>query len=751
MRRTHLACLVAVVMGCGLGWGTRLVWGQEMEHPDKKNPDYSYCEDFEQGKSQDGQAAPFNIMSRRGVREGAGCRSKYGYSTVIIENDGLPPYPRWRIPRQEGTFFVHFDLKTPANFYLGPGNHGHYLYEDATQNQGRTALDYGATPAWLDPEWDPYTILSPLRSPGYGSEARSFEGFEPKRRGEWHSQQIMIIPSNKDSATGRIKVWIDGELTVCAKMKTLPAYDTFWLSNYWHSLQYVPQDQGYGNLHEKNTAPPHPAFEIMLDNFIVSKSFIEFGPNKFQVERVRFADLAPDSFTVHFDTTAAAKTVAVEWGTTDKYGQVVKADAQAPGYYHALAVAGLAPLTTYHLRLKATDAKGREAFSPDMVFSTLAAGKGYPDFKMPYWKGEVYGNVKFEGTPAFVRNFNSLSFVSWPGADRDEIVDCNENIAIRYTNKANYKAGSYIFMATAWDGIRVLVDGQPKVDAMRATGGHNERRDFRMDLAEGEHTVVVEHGIWRKHDYEQGYSKYLCFKITPDDKTPPVCYKDAIYDSRFYKPEVPGYCGRWSEDCTVTVDYGETDQYGQTASRFGRIAMVPMTKVEIGKTYHYRVTAEDPWGNKTVLPDRTFVCGDTIAPNKTLIALSRVSDTALELSFTSPGEDSSFKTCASYDVRWSNQPLNITNWDKASKIPNLPQPQVANKVEKITLNGFPKGKQVYVAFQAVDAAGNRSLLSNVVSDPSGPEVMDCDGDGYGVGCLKGYDPDDYDPNVPVKR
>jgi len=172
-------------------------------------------------------------------------------------------------------------------------------------------------PAWLDPEWDPHTI-NVLRGSGYHRVVRSFEGFEPKRRGQWHSHQVMIIPSRKDPKVGRMKVWIDGELANFCKHDTIPGYDTFWISNYWHSLGYVPRDR-FSNLFEAHTAPPHPAFEIFLDNLIISKRFIEFGPNRFQVERVRFADLKRDSFSVHFDTTASVKTIRAEWGESKRY------------------------------------------------------------------------------------------------------------------------------------------------------------------------------------------------------------------------------------------------------------------------------------------------------------------------------------------------------------------------------------------------------------------------------------------------
>jgi len=84
-------------------------------------------------------------------------------------------------------------------------------------------------------------------------------------------------------------------------------------------------------------------------------------------------------------------------------------------------------------------------------------------------------------------------------------------------------------------------------------------------------------------------------------------------------------------------------------------------------------------------------------------------------------------------------------------MPQPPTPQPGGKEETIVLDGLPSGKTWHVAVRAIDQAGQAGLLSNIVSDPPGPEVMDCDGDGFGVGLLKGFDPDDYDATVPGPR
>jgi hypothetical protein len=722
--------------------------------PDRANPNYVYCEDFEEGRARDGSLGPFRIAKRCGVREGAGYRSRFGFSNVLLENNGLPPYPAIRFPRQTGTIFVHYHLKAPENFYLGRANHGYYLYDSEGGGRGRqgsVVMDHATDhPARLNPKWDPHTI-NVLRGSGYHRMVRSFEGFEPRTLGQWHAHQIMIVPSEKDPRVGRMKVWIDGELANFCRHDTIPSYDTFWISNYWHSWEYVPKDT-LSNLFEAYTAPPHPAFEILLDNLIISKRFIEFGSHRFQVERVRFTDFRPGALAVCFDTTVAAKTVLAEWGQSASYGGRTTVEAADPGYFHRLAIDGLQAGKQYHLRLSATDGQGRTARSDDITFD-IGAGETVPDFRFPDWKGEVFPNWDLAGTPVYVRNFRSLAYIAWPGPDSDDLIDTSKPMSVRYSRRLKLAAGRYTFRVLAYDGVRVLVDGAVQVTAPGRTQGHNRRRDFVLSLSAGEHTVVVEHLIHRADDWERSVSKFLAFAVEPEDKTPPALLAQAIYNTRFHRPQEPLYAGRWSEECSVTIDYGPDQRYGQTIGDLQQFSVRPTLRfpaLEVGRTYHYRVSAVDLMGNKTVLPDATFTAGDTIPPCKILLSLSRLSENQLQLSFRAPGEDANHGIAAAYDLRWSLQTLHVGNWDAATKITKVAPPQAARSEEKIVLDGFPAGKTYHFGMRAIDRSGQPGLLSNIVSDPPGPEVMDCDGDGFGVGSPAGPDPDDYDAAVPGK-
>ncbi len=722
--------------------------------PDKSNPDYIYCEDFESGSEQTGALPKFAIHRSHGVREGAGCESKFGYSKVLVENHGIPPYPMVFFPRHEGVIFVHYQVKVPANFYLGRADHGYYLGDSANKAAGRSVVDHASDlPLWLDPEWDPNSF-GVLRGSGYHRMVRSFEGFAPVRRGEWHSYQLMVVPSQKDPSVGRMKVWIDGVLANFCKHDTIPSFNYFWLSNYWHSWEYVKKDR-VSNIFETHTAPPHPAFEILLDNLVVSRQFIEYGPNKAQVERVRFTDIEPDGFTLRFDTTVPARKVSVLWGEEGaEWRAKAKTTDGTPGelgLFHTIGIGGLEPGKRYAFVAVAEDAKGRHLDSAPVVCT--ARDGTWPDFDYGNeqkaldaagpWKGEIFAGGEFEGTPLMVRSFDALSYIAWSANDSELGVETKTPLSIRYTRKAQSVGGPHVFRFGSTDGLRVLFDGEKLFEETKASHGRMREATLRRDVAAGTHAIAVEHTFLGGRDWLQ-------FGITAGSGgNPPVCFAQDIYNTRFYKPEQAYYCGRWSTEVEATVAYGETPAYGQVAKgRTSRYPYIKFAPLEIGKTYHWRVTAVDGLGNRTVTPDATFVCGDTLAPRKILLPpLERVSDTALRLTFWAPGEDGRHGQAAAYDIRWSDQPLSVVNWDKATRLSNPPTPQ-SKQNERIVLEGLPKGKTWYVAARAIDKAGQAGLLSNIVSDPPGPEVMDCDGDGYGVGSLLGFDPDDYDPAVP---
>jgi hypothetical protein len=348
-----------------------------------------------------------------------------------------------------------------------------------------------------------------------------------------------------------------------------------------------------------------------------------------------------------------------------------------------------------------------------------------------------------------VRSFASLSYISWSGYDTDIGLDTTQSLSIRYTRTARSAGGPHVFRFGVSDGLRITLDQETLFEKMGGTSGWTRPGSLRRDVAAGEHTLSVEHAFTRAENWEQRNGRALAFRVTAGaGTTPPACYAQAIYNTRFHKPEEPKYGGRWSTEVEATVEYGETPAYGQTAKGSGRYPFFTLGALKIGKPYHWRVTAVDGLGNTTVTPDATFTCGDTMPPRKIICRLQRISDSALELTFGAPGEDGRHGQAAAYDIRWSDRPLTVATWDAATRMANPPAPQPSGKDERIVLAGLTKGTTWHVAVRAIDQAGQAGLLSNIVSDPPGPEVMDCDGDGFGVGSMKGDDPDDYNAAVP---
>ncbi|MBK6685765.1 MAG: discoidin domain-containing protein [Deltaproteobacteria bacterium] len=85
-----------------------------------------------------------------------------------------------------------------------------------------------------------------------------------------------------------------------------------------------------------------------------------------------------------------------------------------------------------------------------------------------------------------------------------------------------------------------------------------------------------------------------------------------------------------------------------------------------------------------------------------------------ELAFSAPGDDGFLGTAQSYDLRTSAQPIDNNNFGSSTAIP-LPAPMSGGQLELHRLPPLTAESRQYFALQAVDEAGNRGALSNVVS------------------------------------
>ena len=79
------------------------------------------------------------------------------------------------------------------------------------------------------------------------------------------------------------------------------------------------------------------------------------------------------------------------------------------------------------------------------------------------WRGEYYDNRKLKGTPVLVRNDGAIDF-DWGAGSPDPAVPV-DNFSVRWTRTLGFTAGTYRFLASCDDGVRVYVNGQLVIDA----------------------------------------------------------------------------------------------------------------------------------------------------------------------------------------------------------------------------------------------------------------------------------------------
>lgn len=86
----------------------------------------------------------------------------------------------------------------------------------------------------------------------------------------------------------------------------------------------------------------------------------------------------------------------------------------------------------------------------------------------------------------------------------------------------------------------------------------------------------------------------------------------------------------------------------------------------------------------------------------------------LTLRWTAPADDQCGGPVTSYDIRYANVPLTDATWTTAATVPQAIIPANPGEPEQLALDSLAAGDYC-IAVQSVDASGNRSAISNVVS------------------------------------
>jgi len=138
------------------------------------------------------------------------------------------------------------------------------------------------------------------------------------------------------------------------------------------------------------------------------------------------------------------------------------------------------PGGTYRVRVEYYDHTGAATIS--VAWDRLEGGAT--------WRGEYYNNIKLEGWPALFRDDRAIDF-DWGYGSPDPAVH-EDDFSVRWTHTLSFEAGTYRFLASTDDGVRVWVDGTQVIDAWINQKLPNTHTGD-LALAAGQHTIVVEY------------------------------------------------------------------------------------------------------------------------------------------------------------------------------------------------------------------------------------------------------------------
>jgi len=122
----------------------------------------------------------------------------------------------------------------------------------------------------------------------------------------------------------------------------------------------------------------------------------------------------------------------------------------------------------------------------------------------------------------------------------------------------------------------------------------------------------------------------------------------------------------------------------------------------------------------------SFARADEVAPNPVTTLFVAVGQTTAALSWTAPGDQCGNATLASYEVRYSTSAITECNFESATLM-TAPTPSSPGGTDcaDVPFGTLSRNTTYYFAVRCRDAAGNWSVISNVVSKTThttGPEV-----------------------------
>jgi hypothetical protein len=156
------------------------------------------------------------------------------------------------------------------------------------------------------------------------------------------------------------------------------------------------------------------------------------------------------------------------------------------------------------------------------------------------WRGAYFANQNLQGDPVLTRDDTAIDF-DWGTGSPAGAVPADQ-FSVRWIRTLGFTGGTYRFLASCDDGVRVLVDDQLVIDAWRKQALPNTRTG-QVTLSEGQHVVTVEY-------FEEGgeASAHVWWEL-----------RDAVsgWEGRYFdNPDLVGGPALVRDDAAIDFDWG---------------------------------------------------------------------------------------------------------------------------------------------------------------------------------------------------
>lgn len=443
------------------------------------------------------------------------------------------------------------------------------------------------------------------------------------------------------------------------------------------------------------------------------------------ISSVRSTDTSATSVIIRWNTNEYANS-RVEYGLTTSYGTLSALDPSLVTI-HAQTLTGLTSSTTYHYRVRSSDASGNEAVSGDYMFTTLT-----PDVTPP-----TISNIQVTGLTS------SAATIGWT-TDELSTSQVNYGLTSSYGQSSALNSTMVLNHQVALSGLTANTDYHYRVRSSDAAGNERISGDFTF------HTDTI----------STAYSD-LALNVTPTVSSSYSGYTVTPITDGVISPR-GGTGTTWasSESSTnphwVEINFGRqvvinrmvvSWAYNSTRSAY-MCSRQYYIQYDSSGTFVTRATVNNTANDSATVTDFAPVAttriryyqpanmGSSLYPtvvwltemeiygsnatNDTIppAAPSNVRGTpgvtlgSVDLEWTAPNAPSAFGQASGYLIRYSHEPIDIGNWDRATEVISPPLPLPGGLVQNFNVGGLSEGQVYYFALKAVDAFGNISEISN---------------------------------------